>query len=136
MKKLDISAERIVFEGDCAVIEKFDINKLGDDEILVKARNSLISIGTETTLLLKSRWEIQEGSSVDKPSHEEWGFDDYGKGEKWNMENNRKCPGYALAGDKVISLQSHSNYAICSPKPWHTLPERFLSTCCQAMWTL
>lgn len=137
MKILDIEAKKLVFTGEEAILESYRIEKLKDDEILVKTKYSLISIGTETTLYIKKRWNTDKTDvSTSKHQNSGWDFDNYGKGDKWDLDKNMKCPGYALAGDvievgekvtdfkigdRVISLQNHCNYAVCSTKPWHTL---------------
>ncbi len=136
MKNLNIEAKKVVFTGEGAIISPFRINQMKDEEILVKTRYSLISVGTETTILDKKRWAKVFASKYVNKQEENWDFDNYGKGEFWDIENNMKNPGYAIAGDvvnvganvdnikpgdRVVSLQPHGNYAVCSAKPWHTL---------------
>ncbi len=80
MKIVKVDAQKVVFNGDEASLERYRINELGDDEILVKTKCSLISIGTETTILLRNKRGSAGNSSQELCQPEEWGFDNYGKG--------------------------------------------------------
>jgi len=131
-----MNARRVVFGSEGAELRAYPLRALRPGEILIKSRCSLISIGTETTLYLSSRWGQSEpvdavGSEVD-----EWGFDDYGQGDTWDMARNRRFPGYAVAGDvvavadgveefkpgdRVVALHHHADYAIVSTHPAITL---------------
>ena len=123
-------ARRIVFTDQGAQLREYRLRALRPGEVLVKARCSLVSIGTETTLYLSRRW--QAGSAAASGDSDEWDFDDYGAGETWDMERNRSFPGYALAGDviargeavkdlevgdRVIALHHHADLAICPVRP-------------------
>ncbi len=138
MSSSDITARKVSFTRRGAEIREFALREPREGEMLVKARCSLISIGTETTLYVKSRWEkgAEAGDAGEPPEEGEWDFESYGKGDAWDMDTNRRYPGYALAGDvvavgvgvadfsvgdRVISLHHHSSHAICSAKPFITL---------------
>ena len=125
-----MEARRIAFTDRGAEIRTYKLRPLKSNEVLVKARCSLVSIGTETTLYLSRRWQEADTASV--AGEDVWDFDDYGQGETWDMERNRRFPGYALAGDvidrgdavedleigdRVITLNHHADYAICPVRP-------------------
>jgi 2-desacetyl-2-hydroxyethyl bacteriochlorophyllide A dehydrogenase len=108
MQEIRKEAKKVRFVGQEARLEPYDIGELGRDQILVKTRCSLISIGTETTALTG----------------------------RWNNEWFRENPGYALAGDviavgedvstfqvgdRVCSEKNHCNYGICSTVPNETM---------------
>jgi len=102
------SGMRIIFVDRMARLEPFEVPTPAAGELLVRARCSLVSIGTESTALT-SRWDHA-------------GF--------------RANPGYALAGDvaavgsgvegfrqadRVITLRGHASHAITTTNPWETL---------------
>ena len=131
MNTRGMEARRILFTDDGAQIHTYRLRALRDNEVLVRSRCSLVSIGTETTLYLhrparksdRTRQDAETGTGAD-----EWDFDDYGEGETWDMERNRRFPGYSLAGDvvargpavrdlevgdRVVALHHHADLAIC-----------------------
>ena len=100
---------KIVFEDGEAKLAKAEPGPPGDNQLLVQARCSLISPGTEVAHLTER---------VDDP---------------WFRQN----PGYALAGDvvqmgdrvsgfavgdRVIALRNHASLNVVSADPWETLP--------------
>jgi threonine dehydrogenase-like Zn-dependent dehydrogenase len=124
-----MKAKKITFGDLGAEIRAYELPALKDNEVLVKARCSLVSIGTETTLYHSRRWQTAEEES---DTEDVWDFDDYGGGDIWDMERNRRFPGYALAGDiiargdsvkemaigdRVIALHNHADFAICPVRP-------------------
>jgi threonine dehydrogenase-like Zn-dependent dehydrogenase len=130
-------ARRIVFTKRGAEIREYRLRALRAGEILVRARCSKVSIGTETTLYVKSRWDAELGSGSPPPDTDTWDFEDYGKGESWDMDRNRLFPGYSLAGDviavgegasgfavgdRVVCLHHHADLAIVPAVPYITLP--------------
>ena len=121
-----MKARRITFGDNGAEIRAYELQALRSNEVLVKARCSLVSIGTETTLYHSRRW--QAAASKLDAKDDLWDFDDYGGGATWDMERNRRFPGYSLAGDviargdavedleigdRVIALHNHADFAIC-----------------------
>jgi len=133
-----MQARRIVFGSQGAELREYPLRSLRRGEILVKSRCSLVSIGTETTLYLGDRWGADAAThETDDPEVDEWGFDDYGGGDTWDMARNRRFPGYAIAGDvidvgegvddylpgdRVVVLHHHADYAIVPTHPSITLP--------------
>lgn len=97
MKVEGLVARRVSFSDQGAEIRTYQLRGLRKDEVLIKARCSLVSIGTETTLYLSRRWQSADTSPGG--GEDVWDFDDYGGGDIWDMERNRRFPGYALAGD-------------------------------------
>ncbi len=78
------------------------------------------------------------GSGSARPAvvDDEWDFEDYGRGETWDMERNRSFRGYALAGDviavggdaadlaagdRVVALHHHADLAVVPAHPSITL---------------
>ncbi len=130
-----MDARRVVFGERGASLHKYKLRALKSGEVLIKARCSLISIGTETTLYLSRRWEAGQAANVtpDRAQlDDQWDFDDYGRGDTWDMERNRRFPGYALAGDviavgegaaglvvgdRVVALHHHADLAVVPTKP-------------------
>ncbi|KKK99698.1 hypothetical protein LCGC14_2630130, partial [marine sediment metagenome] len=124
MDSQEMSVRRIVFIKTGAAIRESPLRALRPGEVLVRARCSLVSVGTETTLYLSSRWGLDPDAGA---REDQWDFEDYGSGERWDMERNRGFPGYALAGDviavgqkvddfvkgdRVIALHHHADLAI------------------------
>src|SRR5437870_13158204 len=106
------SYQKIVFNGTRAELTQAALPELADDQILVRARCSLISPGTERAALTRL----------------------------WDDADFRASPGYALAGDvvkvggnvsgfavgdRVLTLHSHVSWAIGSTEPWltHKIPD-------------
>ncbi len=131
-----MQARRIVFTEQGAQIREYRLHALRPGEILVRARWSQVSVGTETTLYVRSRWDAELGTAQPIPDQDAWDFEDYGRGETWDMDRNRLFPGYALAGDvidahesvsdfhvgdRVVCLHHHANLAIVPTKPFITL---------------
>ncbi len=140
MKAAEIEARRVVFTDRGAELLKHRLRDLRAGEVLVQARCSLISVGTETTLYVSQRWNESRAGMPDReePNSDaaEWDFDDYGSGERWDIERNRQFPGYAMAGDvieigpgvadfevgdRVLALHHHADFAICPTHPSITL---------------
>ena len=133
-----MNARRVVFGVNGAELHEYPLRALRRGEILVKSRCSLVSIGTETTLYLNNRWDKGDpGVTSGTHDDDEWGFDDYGQGDEWDMAKNRRYPGYAVAGDvvavaedvdafrpgdRVVALHHHADYAMVSAHPSITLP--------------
>jgi threonine dehydrogenase-like Zn-dependent dehydrogenase len=137
MKVEGMPARRIVFGERGAEIREYRLRALRPGEVLVRSRWSMVSVGTETTLYVKSRWTAERGTRPPLADQDTWDFEDYGKGESWDMERNRLFPGYALAGDvialgegvsgftlgdRVVCLHHHADLAIVPTKPFITLP--------------
>lgn len=133
-------AKRIVFGESGAELREYQLRELRSGELLIRARCSLVSIGTETTLYVSNRWGASTdngGNGASDPMDDEWDFEDYGRGDTWDKDRNRKFPGYALAGDviscgdgdvggivvgdRVITLHHHANFAIAPAHPSVTL---------------
>lgn len=140
MKVAGMKATRIVFGERGAELREYRLRPLRPGELLVKARCSLVSIGTETTLYLSRRWDADRGAGAAAApilqDDDQWDFDDYGRGDTWDMERNRRFPGYALAGDvievgdgadgfavgdRVVTLHHHADLAIAPTQPFITL---------------
>ena len=137
MKVEGMPARRIVFTERGAEMREYRLRALRPGEILVQSRWSMVSIGTETTLYVKSRWAAERGKGSPLEDQDTWDFEDYGRGGSWDMERNRLFPGYALAGDvialgegvrdyaigdRVVCLHHHADLAIVPTKPFITLP--------------
>ncbi len=137
MKVEGMKATRIVFGEKGAELREYRLRALRPGELLVRARCSLVSIGTETTLYVARRWQAPPaGAAAAGPEDDEWDFEDYGRGDTWDIERNRRFPGYALAGDviatgpevanfavgdRVIALHHHASLAIVPTQPSITL---------------
>ena len=138
MKVEGMKAKRIVFGELGAELRGYRLRALRPGELLVKARCSLVSIGTETTLYLSHRWDAGPGTAAGAVplQDDQWDFEDYGRGDTWDMERNRRFPGYALAGDviavgdgvsdfavgdRVVALHHHADLAIVPVQPFITL---------------
>jgi L-iditol 2-dehydrogenase len=104
---MSLKASKIVFRQQSAEIIPVELPAPGADQVLIKARLSLISPGTEKAALTRV----------------------------WDDPTFRENPGYALAGeivvadpetdfkvgDRVISLVNHASYALASANSWVTL---------------
>ena len=112
MKVEGMRARRIVFAEGGAELREYRLRALRPGELLVRARCSLVSIGTETTLYIARRWAPAPAGGAEQGASDEWDFEDYGRGETWDMERNRSFPGYALAGDVVAVGEKVANFAI------------------------
>lgn len=125
MKSLNINAQRVTFTDSGAELEPFTITECPSDRIVVRSRCSSISAGTETLLYLK-KWNTDPNVDYERVR----------LGYLWDMEEARKDPGYALAGDvievgddvqgfqvgdRVITMVGHADYAVCPTEPWRTL---------------
>jgi threonine dehydrogenase-like Zn-dependent dehydrogenase len=132
-----MKAKRIVFTDRGADLREYRLRALRPGELLVRTRCSLVSIGTETTLYVKRFRPPRAGLTAAAAGDEDqWDFEDYGRGETWDMERNRSFPGYALAGDviavgeetgdyalgdRVVALHHHADLAIVPTEPYITL---------------
>lgn len=134
------TARKVVFVGTGARISEYPLKGPGPGEILIRTHCSLISVGTETTLLVSDRWSQPDqpaDPAASPESDDDWSFDNYSGGDHWDMEGNRRYPGYAVsghivttghgvrglsAGDRVVALHHHADYAVCSSHPSITLP--------------
>jgi L-iditol 2-dehydrogenase len=100
--------QKITFRNTHAEVIDANLPSMQDDQLLVKARCSLISPGTERAALTRL----------------------------WDNAEFRQNPGYALAGDvidvggdvdgfsvgdRVISLVNHASLSLVSSEPWITL---------------
>jgi threonine dehydrogenase-like Zn-dependent dehydrogenase len=139
MRVEGMSAHRIVFGEGGAELREYTLPALRPKEMLVRTRCSLVSVGTESTLYVSRRWNpAPEGGAAGAAdgTEDRWDFEDYGSGETWDMERNRRFPGYALAGDviaageevagyavgdRVVALHHHADLAICPALPFITL---------------
>src|SRR5512137_810286 len=83
MKVERMKAARIVFGEEGAELREYRLRALRRGELLVRARCSLVSIGTETTLYLARRWQAPPAGAAAGGAVEddEWDFEDYGRGE-------------------------------------------------------
>ena len=103
-----LTYQKIVFCNEHAEIIDADLPPMQDDQLLVKARCSLISPGTERAALTRL----------------------------WDDAEFRESPGYALAGDviaagrdvegfyvddRTISLVNHASYCLVPAESWVTL---------------
>lgn len=140
MRVDEITATRIVFGESGAELRQYPLRQLRPGELLIKARCSLVSTGTETTLYVSHRWDASRNNgstTASYPINDQWDFEDYGRGDTWDIDRNRRFPGYALAGDiiscgdgdvrgfavgdRVITLHHHANFAITPAHPAITL---------------
>lgn len=102
------ACQKITFRDTHAEVVSAALPPMQDDQVLVRARCSLISPGTERVALTRL----------------------------WDNAEFRENPGYALAGDvievgddvgnfyigdRVISLMNHASLSLVSAEPWVTL---------------
>lgn len=101
--------QKVVFRDSRAELVAGELPPLNPEQVLINARCSLISPGTERAALTRL----------------------------WDDEGFRANPGYALVGevaetgsqvealrvgDRVITLMNHASQVVASPDPWITLP--------------
>ncbi len=121
-RKTPVKGQRIVFVGERVVeVEDYDVESPSQDEVLVKTTASLISAGTETTMLTGTL--ENPGPLAPDPFPAYPGYSNVGE----VVEVGRSVRGYS-PGERVLTMGGHSTHTTLNvggerPDYIETLPE-------------